>query len=94
MLAANVQTQAEMMDKTGWSKAKMSQLYNGKQDFNSVVLTEAAQALNAKPFELLMPPADAMAIRQLRKTAIQIAADSRSTFIHELGEDGRTGTNG
>lgn len=94
MRVADVQTQTEMMEKTGWSKAKMSQLYNGKQDINSQVLLEAALALNAKPFELLMPPADAMAIRQLRKTAIQIAADSRSTFIHEPGEDGRTGTNG
>lgn len=86
MAASNIATQAEMMEKTGWSKAKMSQLYNAKQDFNSEVLTEAANALNARPYELLMPPEDAMAIRQLRQTALHIAADRHSTFVHEPDE--------
>lgn len=94
MAAANIPTQAEMMEKTGWSKAKMSQLYNAKQDFNSEVLAEAAQALNARPYELLMPPEDAMAIRQFRRTALQIAADRRDTFLHEANEADRTGTRG
>ena len=86
MRAANIETQADMMEKTGWSKAKMSQLYNAKQDFNSEILAEAATALNARPYELLMPPEDAMAIRQMRRTALQIAADRRSTFVHDPDE--------
>ncbi|MGE6693323.1 helix-turn-helix domain-containing protein [Sphingobium limneticum] len=91
MAASNIATQADMMEKTGWSKAKMSQLYNAKQDFNSEVLTEAALALNARPYELLMPPEDAMAIRQLRQTALHIAADTHSTFIHGPDEARRVG---
>lgn len=87
MTAADVQTQADMMEKTGWSKAKMSQLYNAKQDFNSQILSEAARALNVKPYELLMHPEDAMAIRRMRRDALQIAADRHLTFIHEPGED-------
>lgn len=83
MRAADISTQAEMMEKTGWSKAKMSQLYNGKQDFNSEVLADAARALNVRPFELLMPPEDAMAIRRMRQDALHIAADRRATFSPE-----------
>lgn len=83
MQASNVATQAQMSEKTGWSKAKMSQLYNFQQDINSEILLEAAQALNVRPYELLLHPDDAHAIRQMRKTALQLAADERSTFIPE-----------
>lgn len=61
-----------MRELTGWSKATMSQLYNDNQDFSPKILAEAAQALNCQPYELLMRPEAAMAIRQLRQDALRI----------------------
>lgn len=65
-------SQARMMELTGWTKATMSQLYNGQQDFNSAILETAAKALQIDAFELLMPPERAMALRQLRDSAAVI----------------------
>lgn len=86
MKACGVETQADMMERTGWSKATMSQLYNGKQDFNSKYLTEAAEALEIERHELLMTPEIAMAQRRLRQAAIAI--------VHDADAQDRTGTNG
>lgn len=56
--------QARMMEETGWSRATMSQLYNGIQDYSPKLLIEAANALNVETWELLMTPARAAAIRR------------------------------
>jgi transcriptional regulator with XRE-family HTH domain len=68
--------QAKMMELTGWSKATMSQLYNGGQDFSPKILAETAAALKCEPFELLMHPDAAMAIRRIRQDALRIVEDS------------------
>lgn len=73
MAACGIKRQTEMMKLTGWSKATMSQLYTGKQDYNPKLLEEAAAALKAKRWELLMLPAEAFAIRGFRETARVIA---------------------
>ena len=86
MRTQNVQKQTDMMDRTGWSKAKMSQLYNGMQDFNSEILQEAALALNIRPYELLMHPEEAMALRQMHANALTIAADRHAVFLSEPAE--------
>lgn len=65
--------QAKMMELTGWSKATMSQLYNGTQDYSPKVVNEAASALNVQPFELLMLPEKAMAFRKVQASAQEIA---------------------
>lgn len=92
MAAAGVAKQSDMMKLTGWSKAKMSQLYNGQQDFNSEVLVEAADALRCEPAELLMEPERAFAIRRLRETAAVIVADAPKPVAAPA--DRRTGTDG
>lgn len=68
--------QARMMRETGWSKATMSQLYNGKQDYSPKVMIQAAKALHAETWELLMPPERAMAMRRLRADALRIVQDT------------------
>lgn len=65
-----------MRKETGWSKATMSQLYNNKQDYSPKILNEAARALHVEPFELLMKPERAMALRRQVAAAIQIVADN------------------
>lgn len=57
-------SQTKMCELTGWSKATMHQLYTGKQDYSPAVVNAAADALNAEPYELLMPPERAFAIRR------------------------------
>lgn len=64
--------QARMMELTGWSRATMSQLYNGKQDYSPDVLATAAKALGLQPYELLMPPERALLLRQAVANARQI----------------------
>lgn len=66
--------QAEMCRRTGWSKATASQLYNNKQDYSPKIVNEAALALNVKPFELLMRPDEAMALRRMGQAALQIVS--------------------
>jgi transcriptional regulator with XRE-family HTH domain len=64
----------KMCELTGWSKATMSQLYNGKQDYSPAVVNAAAAALHAEPYELLMPPERAFAIRNALASIREIKA--------------------
>lgn len=75
--------QRDMIERAGWSKTTASLLYNGRQDYSPKLVEEAANALNIAPYELLLKPEDAMAIRRLRQSAVQIAADNVSRFIAE-----------
>lgn len=68
--------QADIMRATGYPKAKMSELASGKQRFNRDILNEVAAALNIRPYELLMHPDEAMALRQVRESAVRIAAEA------------------
>lgn len=81
--------QAEMMRRTGWSKATASQIYNGKQDYSPKVVNEAAAAFQCHPYELLMPYEQAMALRRLRADALTIVEGTRDL---DKGEARRTGT--
>jgi hypothetical protein len=72
--------QSEMIRRTGWSKTTTSLLYNRQQDYNPELVRAAAIALNLAQWELLMPPAEAMALRRVRSNALAIAAEDRSSF--------------
>lgn len=61
--------QAELVRRTDYPKAKVSDLVTGKQRYNRDILNDMAKALNIQPYELLMHPADAMAQRRFRKAA-------------------------
>lgn len=69
-------TQADMCRLCDWSKATASQLYNNKQDYSPKIVREAAAALNVEPFELLMKPERAMALRRQREAALVLAHDA------------------
>ncbi len=83
--------QTDMQKLAGWSKATASQLYNGKQDYSPKVVNEAALALQVRPYELLMHPDDAMALRRLRATALTIAR-SEGKDAPAMSDMPRTGT--
>lgn len=88
--------QTKMMELTGWSKATMSQLYNGEQDYSPPLVNAAAMALNAEPYELLMHPEKAMNLRKLRESALRIAADNQAVEnkSEEQPKPLKDGTNG
>lgn len=76
--------QAKMMALTGWSRATMSQLYNGKQDFSPEILRTAAEALQVEPYELLMLPEKAMLLRQAVASArriVQLAGEPDASNV-------------
>ena len=84
-------TQAALARETGWSKATMNDIFHGKTSYYRQILNDAARALRIEPFELLMPPAAAMAIKNMRNTAIRIAADTRLEYHAEPRRDGANG---
>ncbi len=65
-------SQAELGRRTDYPKAKVSDLVTGKQRYNRDILNDIAAALNIRPHELLMAPADAMGLRRMRTLAEQM----------------------
>jgi hypothetical protein len=64
--------QKDAIDKLGWSKAQASDLFTGKQRYTQDLVDEVAAWLQLAPYELLMPPADALAIRAMRDSAARL----------------------
>lgn len=75
--------QADLSRLTDWDKRKTSFLVSGKQPYKREDVNDAAFALNLQPFELLMPPERAMALRQLHASSLTIAAETKSPYSPE-----------
>ncbi len=67
--------QRDAQHELGWAKASASDLWNGKQRYTQDLVDEVATWLGILPFELLMPPAQALALRRLRQSAAAIVAE-------------------
>jgi hypothetical protein len=67
--------QRDIVADLDWNKARVSLMVRGTQPYTRDAVNELASYLNIKPFELLMHPEEAMAIRRLRETAAKIAED-------------------
>lgn len=65
--------QADAQRELGWPRAKTSDLWNGKQRYTQETVDEVSRWFGIDPFELLMPPAEAVAMRQFRSAARTIA---------------------
>lgn len=79
-MSSKAMSQAELMRRTGWSKATTNDIYNGKTGYYRNILNEAAAALHLEPYELLMHPSEANHLRTLRKTALEIAAEEQAEW--------------
>lgn len=64
--------QADADRELGWPRAKTFALWNGKQRYTQDSVDEAAIWLGVEPYELLMPPEEAMQLRQIRAAARMI----------------------
>ena len=65
--------QADIVRDLDWNKAKVSLMIRGDQQYNRDAINELAAYLHLKPHEILMHPSDAMALRRLQSTAVEIA---------------------
>ena len=91
--------QADLEKDLELNKAKVSLTANGKQPYDRDLVNLIADYLHLKPYELLMHPDDAMAVRQLQASAERIV-----TIVHDAEEAakkrgsspllGMTGTDG
>ena len=88
--------QADLCRDLGWNKAKPSLIASGKQQYQRDDVNELAIYLHLEPYELLIHPDDAMALRRLRQDAIKIAAVSTLGEARSADppERLREGTNG
>ncbi len=65
--------QVDFVNDLNWNKARASLLWNGKQGYTREIVVEVARYLSIRPYELLIRPEEAMAIRAMRDAARQIA---------------------
>lgn len=72
-LAHSNKRQADLVKELGWQRRKASEVYNGDQPYKRETVNEISDWLGIEPFELLMPPEEALQLRQLRSAAFAIA---------------------
>jgi hypothetical protein len=75
----------DLIRETGWGKATVSDIVNGRTDYYRMIVNELAQVLRIEPHELLMHPDEAFALRRLRQDALRIAADQRPPWRDQDG---------
>ena len=68
-------TQADAERALGWPSANISKLWRGKQRYTQHHVDAAASWLGIQPYELLLRPEDALALRQLINAARRIVAE-------------------
>lgn len=76
--------QADLEKDLGWNKSKASLMCNYEQRYHRDDINQVADWLHLKPYELLMHPEDAMALRRMRESALKIAVDNTSREISEV----------
>ena len=73
-------TQADMQRGMTWSKAKAHDVWHGQQ-YTQALVDEISSWLKVRPFELLLPPEDAFAIRGMRESAVKIASSQPAEAV-------------
>lgn len=87
-------SQAELVRRTDYPKAKVSNLVTGEQRYNRDVVNDVASALHIQPYELLMHPSDAMAQRRFKKAAEDLVQLPHLGSTTDEFSESRTGTAG
>lgn len=77
-MASTNTSQADLCRATGFPKAKLSELVNGKSRYNRDVVNALSRALNIAAYELLMHPDQAMALRRQREDSVRIVQDTEA----------------
>lgn len=66
--------QADLVKELGWPKARVNKYFHGHHPYRRDVLNELSRWLGIEPFELLMPPEEAVLLRRLRDAAHQVVS--------------------
>jgi transcriptional regulator with XRE-family HTH domain len=74
--------QATLSNELGWTKGRANLVWHGRQPYRREVVNQLAEWLGIEPYELLMPPQEALAMRRLRDAARTIVAEDAPTFEH------------
>lgn len=69
-----------LQENAGWTYRITSQLVNRKTRWNRDHLILAAKILQIRPYELMMHPDDANAIKRFRAEALTVAAEKTDLF--------------
>lgn len=72
--------QAALVNELGWDKSKAHIVWHSKQPYRRDLVNEISTWLSIRPYELLMSPNEALALRRLRETAALIVADEATSF--------------
>lgn len=75
--------QASLVNELGWLKGRANKFWHGEHDYRRELVNEISAWLGIEPYELLMPPERALALRRLRETAHAIAAEDARPFDHD-----------
>jgi hypothetical protein len=89
--------QSSLVNELGWLKGRANKFWHKQHSYRRELVNQLAAWLGIEPFELLMPPHEALALRRLRATAAEIVADrpSRAADSKPGGSvPERTGTKG
>jgi len=78
--------QAALVNELGWTKNRAHFVWHSSQRYRRDDVNTIASWLGIKPFELLMSPREALALRRLRQSAAAIVAESeQQPFDDEAG---------
>ncbi len=66
--------QADLVKDLGWAKGRANKFFHGIHPYRRDIVNELSSWLEIAPFELLMPPDEAIRLRRLRDAALAIAA--------------------
>jgi len=72
--------QAEIARELGWERGRVSKVVNGRQPYQRSDVLALSKWLGIEPFELLMSPKEAMALRRIRESAAMIVAEDPANF--------------
>lgn len=73
-----------------WDKTRVSKLLTGVQPYKRNDINAIAGCLGIEPFELLMHPDDALAMRDFRKSAAIVAAADQARVLPPVEKPART----
>lgn len=66
--------QADLVKDLGWAKGRANKFFHGQHPYRREIINELSPWLEIEPFEILLPPEEAMRIRRLREAVAEAAA--------------------
>ena len=84
--------QNDLVTKLDMPKNTAHRLWHGLQPYRRDHVEQIAALLNIRPYELLMPPEEAMGMRRLRSAIAEVAAPAQEATALTIADLKRTGT--